>query len=118
MTCRYHLTQLRQRKDEIDSLGLKIKIVTFDADFLAMAYAKKSKLTWPLLLDEEQQLYEAYGMKKASWWAIYKPVSIWKYLKLMLVGQMPWKMGKDWRQLGGDVLIDPNGDRPIASHWC
>jgi len=93
----------------VESLGLQVKVVTFDADFLALAYVKQTGLEWPLLLDEDQSLYQAYGMSAGSWWAIYNPVSIWNYLKLMATGTRPGKPGKDWRQLGGDVLIDPDG---------
>ena len=76
---------------------------------MAMEYAQSTQLEWPLLLDTERQLYQAYGMERASWWALYNPVSIWKYLKLICAGKGPGKPGRDWRQLGGDVLIDPRG---------
>ncbi len=76
---------------------------------MALAYIKETKLLWPLLLDEDQKLYDAYGLSAGTWWAIYKPGSVWKYLSLMFKGTRPGKPGKDWRQLGGDVLIDPEG---------
>lgn len=66
-------------------------------------------MKWPLLLDPDQSLYAAYGMRRGSWWQIYGPGSIWNYLGLMLKRRLPGKPGKDWRQLGGDVLIDPDG---------
>ncbi len=74
-----------------------------------MAYVKATKLKWPLLLDSEQKLYTSYGMSRGSWWDIYNPVSVWNYLQLILRGKLPGKPGRDWRQLGGDVLIDPVG---------
>jgi len=83
--------------------------VTFDADFLALAYIKEINLPWPLLLDPDQQLYAAYGMTRGNWWSIYGLPSVVKYLSLMARGRMPGKPGKDWRQMGGDVLIDPDG---------
>ena len=103
------MSQLRQREAELDELDVRVKVITFDADFLAMAYVKKTNLTWPLLQDPEQELYKAYGMTHANWWSIYGLPSIWRYLKLMFRGHMPGKPGKDWSQLGGDVLIDPSG---------
>ena len=83
--------------------------MTFDADFLAQAYIKSSKLSWPLLSDPSQELYRAYGMQRGNWWALYNPVSIWDYLKLLLRGRPPGRPGRDWSQLGGDVMIDPHG---------
>lgn len=76
---------------------------------MALAYVKETKLPWPLLQDTEQQLYNAYGMGRGSWWDIYGPVSVWNYLKLIFAGKGPGKPGRDWRQLGGDVLIAPDG---------
>ena len=80
-----------------------------------------------MLLDPNRELYKAYGMGRGNWWAIYNPFSILKYLYLIARGRRPGRPGKDWRQLGGDVLIDPTGivrlhhlskdphDRPTAS---
>jgi len=101
------LSQLRQRASEFEELDVRVKVVTFDADYMARVYVQETNLSWPLLLDPDQELYAAYGMTQGSWWSIYKPVSIWNYLKLIARGQKPGKPGKDWRQLGGDILIDP-----------
>ena len=86
-----------------------VKVITFDADFMSVAYVKKTGLPWPLLQDSEQELYNAYGMIRGSWWSIYGLPSIVRYLSLIVKGTMPGRPGKDWRQLGGDVLIDPEG---------
>jgi alkyl hydroperoxide reductase subunit AhpC len=103
------LTQLRQHKPELDSLNVAVKIVTFDDNFLARAYVKETGLEWPLLLDAEQKLYRAYGFQRASWWKLLNPVSIIGYLKLIVTGTLPGRPGRDVRQLGGDVIIDPSG---------
>lgn len=95
---------------------------------MALAYLKSTRCPWPLLLDTNRELYRAYGMTRGSWRAIYGLASVWKYLKLIFHGYLPGKPGSDWRQLGGDVLIDPRGivklhhvshaphDRPSANH--
>lgn len=66
-------------------------------------------MRWPLLEDKERSLYAAYGMERLKWWQHYSPVSIAKYVWLTLQGHFPGKPGSDWQQLGGDVLIDPDG---------
>ncbi len=76
---------------------------------MAQAYLDQSRLNWPLLLDEKLTLYSAYGMTRGSWLDIYGPASIWRYITLIAGGRLPGKPGRDWRQLGGNVLIDPNG---------
>lgn len=85
-------------------------VVTFDADFMAKAYVEQTQLPWPLLIDSDHSVYEAYGLLRASWWSIYGPASILEYLKLIVLkGRRVEKPGSDYRQLGGDVLIDPEG---------
>ena len=74
-----------------------------------MAYVREAKLPWPLLLDQRRELYRTYQMDRANWWAIYGPASIWHYLVLIFRGRRLHRPGSDWRQLGGDVLIDPSG---------
>ncbi len=96
-------------------MNLRVKVVTFDADVMAQAYEKETGIGWPLLLDEDRLLYQAYEMSSGSWWAIFNPISIWSYLKLIATGTRPGSPGKDWRQLGGDVLIDPDGN--IQLHY-
>ena len=77
---------------------------------MARSYAEQTKLPWPLLVDSDRQLYQAYGMERADWWSIYGPSSIWHYMKLIFGrGRRIEKPGSDYRQLGGDVLIDPAG---------
>ncbi len=93
----------------MNDLDIRVKVITFDADYMALAYVKQTNLPWPLILDPEQKLYKAYGMTRGSWWAVFGLPSIWKYLRLMIKGRMPGKPGKDWRQLGGNVLIDRQG---------
>lgn len=76
---------------------------------MAEAYVKETELNWPLLMDSDRSLYQRYGLSRGSWFAIYGVSSIWKYIKLIAGGRRPGKPGKDWRQLGGDILIDPAG---------
>ena len=104
------MLQLQQVKEQLERLGISVYIITFDSDQLAKAYVEQTDLPWPMLIDGERSVYDAYHMKHGSWWAIMNPVSIWGYIKLMLQGRRPGKSGKDYKQLGGDVLIDPKGE--------
>jgi len=90
-------------------LGIEIKVITFDDLELANPYAEGLCSSWPLLLDSDRSLYRRYGFERGSWSAIYGLASVVRYLGLMLRGHRPGKPGKDWRQLGGDVLVDPEG---------
>ena len=103
------MSQLRQQQQRLDELKINVKIVAFDSDAMAKAYIEQNKLQWPLLLDTKRELYSAYGMERASWWSVANPLAVARYVGLMVSGHKPGKPGSDVFQLGGDVLIDPEG---------
>lgn len=90
-------------------MGVAVCVVTFEVSDMAQAYARDTKLTWPLLVDSERTLYRAYGMDQGRWSEIYGLASIWAYVKLFARGRRPQRPGSDVHQLGGDVVIDPTG---------
>ena len=101
---------MRQQESRLEELGIEVAVVTFDSSFMAQAYVEQTKLPWPLLVDTDRKLYRAYGMERGDWWSIYGPASIWQYMQLIFFrGRRIEKPGSDYRQLGGDVLIDPDG---------
>lgn len=103
------MSQLWQQAVRLNELGVRVRLVAFDNDQMARNYVKRSGIDWPILLDADQTLYQSYAIPKASWWALYNPKTIAGYLRLIMTGRMPGKPGSDFRQLGGDVLIDPTG---------
>jgi alkyl hydroperoxide reductase subunit AhpC len=100
---------LRDREEEFGKLNVKIVVVTFEADFLSRNYVEETSLTWPLIIDENRELYRSYGMLSASFWNIWGPKTWLAYLKEIMKGQKLKKSEADVMQRGGDVLIDPNG---------
>jgi hypothetical protein len=105
---------LRRREDEIERLGLRVLVVTFEAREAADAYVRETRLPWPLLLDPSRTLYAAYGMARGRWWQIWGPATWWIYARLIARGRRPRPPTGDVAQLGGDVLIDPQGS--VALH--
>lgn len=100
---------MREHERELESIGLQVVIVTFEAGPLAQAYVRKTNLRWPLLVDASRTLYFAYGMKRGRWLDILGPAAWWVYAKLLVRGRRLHRVSGDVRQLGGDVLIDPAG---------
>jgi AhpC/TSA antioxidant enzyme len=105
---------LRRHEREIEALGLRILVVTFEAREAALAYVRETGLPWPLVIDRERALYQAYGMARGRWSAILGPASWWAYLRLIARGRRLERPTGDVRQLGGDVLVDPAGN--VALH--
>ena len=100
---------MRQHEDELDTLDLRPVVVTFQASPLAEAYVLETNLEWPIVSDESLTLYSAYGMHHGRIWDVWGPATIWVYLRLMMRGKWPHAPAGNVHQLGGDVLIDPQG---------
>ena len=101
--------QLRQHEQELGELNSKVIVVTFQAGPLVEMYVKQSALTWPILVDQTLSLYRAYDMGRADWWQLWSPSTLWLYAKLLARGRKLQRSAADVSQLGGDVLVDPNG---------
>ena len=100
---------MRQREAEIDALGAKVAVVTFENDFFVRAYVRETNLPWPILIDASRQLYGAYGMERGRLSEIVGLRSWAIYAKLLLKGRRLRRSTGDVFQLGGDVLVDPQG---------
>ena len=76
---------------------------------MAKSYVESRDLIWPMLVDDELTLYHAYGFERATLGKLLGPITTLKYVWLMLTGTKPGSPGKVIRQMGGNVLIDPDG---------
>jgi len=101
--------QLRQQQTDLAALDVRVLVVTFESASSARTYLGDTDLPWPLLLDDDRRLYRAYGMERGRWWQIYGPRTLWTYFRLIREGRRLETSGGDPHQLGGDVLIDPEG---------
>lgn len=109
MPCRAHLSQLRRSKDRLLACGVNVVVVTFAEDEEALNYQNETNLEWSLVIDRQRQMYDFFGLARASFWDVWGPATWWSYIKEMLRGNMPKKTDGDIYQRGGDVLIDPQG---------
>ena len=103
------MSQLRQHEDDLKELGIQVLVVTFEHQSNAEAYVRDSDLRWPLLIDESRSLYQTYEVERASLAKVLSPASWITYAKLLLCGRRLKRSTGDIQQLGGDVLIDPDG---------
>jgi hypothetical protein len=101
--------QLQQHQSELDAGGIAVAVVTFEAHWIAEAYARETQLPWPLLLDPERRLYNAYGLVQGTATQVLGPGSWWEYMKILARGRKLHRPTGDIYQLGGDVLVDPAG---------
>ena len=100
---------MRENESRFKAHNVHIVIVTFEAGFLARQYVQATGICWPILVDEKKELYNGYGMLKASFFDIWGPKTWLVYCREILKGHWPKKSSGDISQRGGDVLVDPNG---------
>jgi len=103
---------------ELEALGVGIVVLFFSQSRRLPEYRTHFAVpaSIPLLADEERAAYKAYGMHVGSIRDIYGPDTIRKYAELIRKGmKMRLKTDEDTRQLGGDVIVGPDG-RVILAH--
>ena len=83
--------------------------MTFQGGPLVESYVRDTGLEWPILIDESRSLYHVYGMERGKLWQIWGPPAWWAYIKLLARGRRLRRISGDVLQLGGDVLIGPDG---------
>lgn len=107
------MAQLCQRKEEFDTLGTQIAIITFGSELGARIWQKETGAPFKILLDPESLAYDAYGLEHSmlrSW----DPITILTYIRLILKGRNWRGIQGDSGQLGGNILIDIDGIVQLA----
>lgn len=107
------MAQLCQQEDELDGLNTKVLVIGFGAVSSARAWLEQTCDVFPLLLDQQREVYRIYGLKE-SWLRSWNLRTIWLYVRLMLKGRK-WRgiQGKS-TQLGGDFIVDADGIIQLA----
>lgn len=100
---------MQQHGQTLKDLDIRVLVVTFESGAFARAYAQETGLGWAVMIDETRSLYEAYGMLRGRLRDIWGPRTWWAYAQEALRGRWPGPARADTSQLGGDVLIDPEG---------
>ncbi len=123
---------MRQQYPNIQGVGGEVIAVSFEPSERVTQLADLMQLPFPVLSDPERTTYDAYGLGSGSWRRIFSAGTVWAYLKHFAAGrkydQKYGHKSSDWKQLGGDFIVDANGsvtfehrsttpdDRPQASH--
>ena len=84
-------------------------MVAFQGGQFVENYVQDTGLDWPILIDESLALYHAYRMERGSLWQVGGPPAWCAYIKLLARGRRLRRISGDVMQLGGDVLIAPDG---------
>lgn len=108
--------QVRDRFQEIAARGASVLVVSFAPVEALETYREHMRLPFPIAADPERCAYRDYGMLAGTGWQVWHPRVIWKYIVLAFHGlrpRLPAK-GEDLSQLGGDFVIDGEGQIRLA----
>ena len=90
-------------------LNVKVIVLSFEECVTIRHYVAETKCEWPVVSDQNRELYHAYGMGAARLRHLWGVATLVAYLRELRKGMMPRIPVADTFQQGGDVLIDANG---------
>lgn len=101
--------QLHQADLTLRALDVRVVMVTFEGRDAAVTYANETGVSYPILVDHDRTLYDAYGLGAAKVRHLIGPTTFCAYAREAFRGVWPRLPVADATQQGGDVLIDPGG---------
>ena len=107
--------EVRTFKDQLERGGIGILVVSFaDPERLAV-YQKLHQWPFTILADPERKAYRYFGLPRLPWYRVFSLATIRLYVRLLLKGRKLQDYGRDdYRQSGGDFLVDYTGRLAFA----
>ncbi len=102
------MAQLCRRESELTGLGVVVRVISFDAPSETRAWKEDVCPGFEILSDEAHDVYRAYGMGH-SLFRSWTPRTVLFYVRALLSGRHWRGIRGDPNQLGGDVIVNPDG---------
>lgn len=100
---------MRERRAELETRGVRILTVAFESSEQVRDFVARDAPGFPVLRDPERAAYRAFGFGRPGALRIWAPRTLAFYARKLLRGQLPRHFESDPFQLGGDVLLAPDG---------
>ena len=100
---------MRQQYSEIQAKGTEVVAISFEPRDRLFQLTRQLQLPFPVLSDPERDVYFAYSLIQGSLLKIFSPRTIWTYVKHFARLRRYEHAASDWRQLGGDFVLDADG---------
>lgn len=103
---------MRDHFPRLQALGAQVLVVTFATPQALAIFLADYPMPFPVVSDPERRAYRAFGLERTSWWTIFRPDVVLRYLRLIRKGWSPRRPGEgdDLLQLGGDFVLDAQGE--------
>ncbi len=107
-----HLVEVAKLHGEFQKRDCGIVAVAQGVPGVLKMFLGHHPLNFPIFSDAPRAVYKAFGLERIRRRVFFRPSVIWGYVKLIFRGgKVRWPFaGEDVRQLGGDFLLDRNGE--------
>jgi hypothetical protein len=106
---------VKECKPEFDRRGVSVVVVSFAEPAKLVHYQELHQWPFTMLADPERKAYRAFDLQRLSWFRVFSPATLKRYLQLLFKGMKrePYG-GEDIYQSGGDFLLDREGNLHFA----
>lgn len=96
----------------IRAAGADVLAVVYTQPEVLATFAPDEPLSFGVVADPTRAAFVSFGLGRTSWLSILSPASVFRYLKLIYRGWRPHAVneGEDVLQLGGDFILDADGE--------
>ncbi len=102
---------MREQHREFDRRVVAVAVVSFAEPAKLVHYQEHHQWPFIMLADPERKAYQAFALKRLSWFQVFSPAALKLYWKLLRSGMKQERYeGDDIYQSGGDFLIDGSGN--------
>ena len=108
--CRSYVTEISNHVEEIEALGARVAGIGMGGVSSANAFKREWKVTFPILVDEQQITYQALELIRGRFVDVYGARVLLKGARNSLRGFPQGQAQQDARQLGGVVVVQEGGD--------
>jgi hypothetical protein len=106
---------LRESEPVFRQKGANIAVVGLGDASYAGFFREKTKIDFPLLIDDKREAYKALGLKHASLLHLLRKDNMQARRRAQAAGHKQHKLGKDPFQLGGSFVFAP-GNKDLFVH--
>lgn len=102
---------MKSLESEFSRRRVPIIVISFAEPAKLIRYQEYHRWPFTILADPTRIAYEAFTLRRLSWWRIFSPATLKLYFKLLREGKKRQDYGKeDIQQAGGDFLVDHAGN--------
>ena len=101
---------MREREAELTDRRVRVFAVTFESAKRVREYRGRESIPYPILRDRRRAGYRSFGLeRRESAVGVWRPRTLWYYVKSTIRLRFPHVARADHYQLGGDVLLSRSG---------